>query len=266
MKGFLLSLQSEFYKSRKTLGFWCAVVLPLLIVALLFIAFYSNSAKFEKLPPQMLWIQYSFAILGIMGTLLLPIYIVFVTYSVNSVEHKADTWKTLFSLPISKWAIYSSKYLYAMFLVALCLALFASFTVCSGLLLSVLKPALRFSSYSFASPLFQIYTKLFLASQGILAIQFLLSLLWKDFLKPMGIGFAGTIIGVIMAVNKWEYAYLFPYAHPALALSLGSSSGKKAKTAAFALEYFTKDVVAGLIIAAVVFIIGFFIVQKRSVK
>ncbi len=30
-----------------------------------------------------------------------------------SVEHKADTWKTLFSLPIAKWSVYSAKYVYA---------------------------------------------------------------------------------------------------------------------------------------------------------
>jgi hypothetical protein len=263
MKGFLLSLRSEYYKSRKTLGFWCAVVLPLLIVGLVLIGFYNNAAKLSMMPGQALWAQFSVAIFGVMGILLLPIYVVFVTYSVNSMEHKSDTWKTLFSLPIPKWSIYTSKYVYALFLVALCLTLFALFTIGAGHLLSILKPQLKFSDYNFAPQLAQLYTKLLLASMGILSIQFLLSLLWRDFLKPMGIGFVCTIAGVILASNKWEYVYLFPYSHPMLALTMAPS---KKNGVAPAFEYFSKDIVAGLIIAAVVFIAGFFIIQKRSIK
>src|SRR5438874_1931233 len=116
MKGFLLSLRSEYYKSRKTLGFWCAIVLPLLITGLVAVGYYSKAAQLAHMPPLMRQVQFSSIILGVMGSLLLPMYIIFVAYSVNSIEHKADTWKTLFSLPISKLSVYASKYFYALFL------------------------------------------------------------------------------------------------------------------------------------------------------
>src|SRR4051812_47541273 len=103
MKGFILSLQSEFYKSRKTLGFWAAIVLPLLIVLLLFFGFLTDAADAAKMPGMVLWLGYVGIVSGIMGTLLLPFFAIFVAYSVNNIEHKADTWKTLFTLPISKW-------------------------------------------------------------------------------------------------------------------------------------------------------------------
>ena len=61
-----------------------------------------------------LWFNFSWAILSVMGSLLLPMLIVFIAYSVNNIEHKAETWKTLFTLPISKFSIYSAKYLYAL--------------------------------------------------------------------------------------------------------------------------------------------------------
>ncbi len=88
----------------------------------------------------MVWLQYAGAILGVMGSLLLPILIVFIGYSVNSIEHKADTWKTLFSLPVSKLSVYTAKYLYALFLLLLCLVLFVTLTIASGELLGTLKP------------------------------------------------------------------------------------------------------------------------------
>src|SRR3984885_7999356 len=128
MKGFILSFRSEFYKTRKTMAFWSAVLLPLLLCLLLFIGFFVKSDKLEHVPGMILWLQFAGAILGIMGLLLLPMLIIFIAYSVNNVEHKADTWKTLFSLPISKLSVYGAKYFYAFFLVFICLALFVLFT------------------------------------------------------------------------------------------------------------------------------------------
>lgn len=267
MKGFILSLQSEFYKSRKTLGFWSAILLPLIICLLVFMGFYGNSQKMANAPGVLTWMRFAGTILNVMGTLLLPIFVVFVGYSVNSIEHKADTWKTLFSLPISKWSVYSAKYFYAVILVFICLLLFMAFTIGLGNLLGMLKPELKFSEYRMETALMQVYFKLFLSSLGILSIQFLLSLLWSDFLKPMGIGFVCTIAGVIMGAVDWHYAYLFPYAHPLMALKNMMPRIKgKGMPPEFVIDIFTKDVYIGLAVAVVVFVAGYYIVQRKSVK
>ena len=267
MKGFILSFRSEFYKSRKTAGFWSAVILPLLLCLLIFVGFYNHADKMAMEPGMMLWAQFSGAILGVMGSLLLPMLIVFIGYSVNSIEHKADTWKTLFSLPISKFAVYSAKYLYAMFLVLLCLTLFVIFTISFGDLLGMIKPELKFSEYNIASSLSQLYFKLFLSALGILSIQFVLSLLFRDFLKPMGIGFVATITGVILVVNQWKYDYLLPYSHPMLALSaLPQRHNHPAGNSPITVDIFTQEIYVSLIIAAGVFVAGYFIVLKKSVK
>jgi hypothetical protein len=266
MKGFILSFRSEFYKSRKTLGFWASIVLPLLICTLLFTGFYTKGEVLKNTPPMMLWVQFSGAILGVMGSLLLPIYTIIIAYSVNSIEHKADTWKSLFSLPISRWAVYGAKYTYGLFLIFLCLTLFVLFTVGFGNLLSILKPQLRFGDYHMEKELAQIYFKLFLSSIGIFSIQFLLSLLWSDFLKPMGIGFVCTITGVILASKGWEYCYLFPYAHPMVAITTMLHRHNGESPQQIQIDVFTKDVFVSLAIGIVVFITGYFIVLKKSVK
>ncbi|EHQ27254.1 ABC transporter permease [Mucilaginibacter paludis] len=265
MKGFILSVRSEFYKSRKTLGFWCSILLPLLICLLIFMGFLTHSEKASGLPGQFLWMMYANSILNIMGLLLLPIYVIFVAYSVNSIEHKADTWKTLFSLPISKWSVYSAKYFFALFLVFLCLLLFFLFTIASGNLLNTLKPELKFNEFHMESFLGQVYFKLFLSSLGILSIQFLLSLVWSDFLKPMGIGFIGTISAIIMVTTGWQYGYLVPYAHPLLAIK-GLLQRQGPGQPVLSVDLFTQEIYVSLAVALVFFIAGFFIVQKKSVK
>jgi len=271
MKGFILSVRSEFYKSRKTLGFWCSIVLPLLIVSLMFIGFITHSDKLGHLPGMMLWMSYVGPISIVMGNLLLPMYIIFVAYSVNAMEHKADTWKTLFTLPISKWAVYSAKYFYALFLVFFCLLLFYVFLLGSGNLLSVLKPDLKFNDFHIEGFLAQVYLKLFLVSLGILSIQFLLSLVWSDFLKPMGIGFVCTIASLIAVGVGWQYAYFIPYAHPALALNglmrtPRPTPGQVPSPPKLTIDMLTNEVYVSLVVAVVIFILGFFIVQKKSVK
>ncbi|TSD65049.1 ABC transporter permease [Inquilinus sp. KBS0705] len=265
MKGFLLSFRSEFYKTRKTLGFWSAIILPLLMSLLAFTIFYTKSDKFISAPSMVLWVQFSMISLGAMGTLLLPMFSIFIAYSVNNVEHRSDTWKTLFSLPISRWAVYSAKYFYALFLMALSLSLFALFTIGFGNFVEVFKPELKFSGYHMELQLAQVYFKLFLAALGIISIQFLLSLLWADFLKPMGLGFVATLVGITVASKNWEYSYLFPYAHPMTAIT-SMIKTNKGPARDLQIDIFTKDVYVSIIIAVVVFIAGYFIVLKKSVK
>jgi hypothetical protein len=263
MKGFILSLQSEFYKSRKTLGFWSAILLPLILMFLVSVGFYLNYGKLMKMPSEMLWGQFAGIAMGLMGTLLLPMFIIFLAYSVNNIEHKSDTWKTLFTLPIPKWSVYSAKYVYTVFLLLLSLVLFATLTIGFGNLLGVIQPKLKFSGYHMEGELFQVYAKLFLASLGILSIQFVMSLIWKDFLKPMGIGFLGTIVGIILVTAAhWEYAYAFPYSQPLLSI-IGMSKKMKGTNN---IDMLTKEVGISLAIAAVVYIAGYFIVKRKSIK
>jgi hypothetical protein len=266
MKGFILSLQSEFYKSRKTLGFWAAILLPLLLMLFISVGYYTNSNKMIGTPGMLMWLRFAGLALNIMGALLLPMFVIFIAYSVNAIEHKADTWKTLFSLPISKWSIYSAKFLYALFLVFLAMMLFALFTIGFGNLLGLINPQLRFADYHMELVLVQIYFKLFLSALGILSIQFLLSLLWTDFLKPMGMGFLFFMSGAIAAGSNWKYAYTIPYAHPMLALQSMFPRNIGKPPTHIVVDIFTQDVFISLGVSAVVFVAGFFVVQKKSVK
>lgn len=263
MKGFFLSLQSEFYKSRKTLGFWSAILLPLILMFLVALGFYLNANKLAPYTTEKLWITFMGIPIGIMGSLLLPIFIIFLGYSSNSIEHKSDTWKTLFTLPIPKWSVYGAKYVYTILLLFICLMLFPAFTVLFGNLLGLIQPKLRFAGHHIEKEIFQLYSKLFLASLGLLSVQFLMSLIWKDFLKPMGIGLVGTVAGVILAGTvRWEYAYAFPYSQPLQSIM---NMGKKVNgKAGFSL--LTPEVQASLLIAVLIFAAGYFIIQRKSIK
>ncbi len=263
MRSLSISIYSEFYKSRKTLAFWASILLPLIICGLITFGFYSSSEKILNLhqPPMILWLRYISAALNVMGILILPLYVIFMAFSVNNIEHKNDTWKSLFAQPLHKFSIYAAKYIYAVILVFLSLFLFGSLTFAFGHLLHLLVPDYSFNQYNPLLILVKFYTKLFLSSLGILSIQFLLSLLWGDFLKPMGIGFIGTIMGIITANVGWKYAYLIPYSHPTLVLH-----SSKSATDLSAFPIFTQEITTSLIYAVVLFVLGYFIVIRKSIK
>jgi len=126
-----------------------------------------------------------------------------------------------------------------------------------------LVPKFNFNQYNPLHILINAYTKLFLASLGILSLQFILSLLWSDFLKPMGIGFVGTIMGIIAANVGWKYAYLIPYSLPTLALKI---TKVKKSTDPLVFPVFTQEIWTSLIYASALFIIGYYIVTKKSIK
>lgn len=263
MRSLSISIYSEFYKSRKTLAFWASILLPLIICGLITFGFYSSSEKILNLhqPPMILWLRYISAALNVMGILILPFYVIFMAFSVNNIEHKNDTWKSLFAQPLHKFSIYAAKYIYAVILIFLSLFLFGSLTFAFGHLLHLLVPDYSFNQYNPLLILVKFYTKLFLSSLGILSIQFLLSLLWGDFLKPMGIGFIGTIMGIITANVGWKYAYLIPYSHPTLVLH-----SSKSATDLSAFPIFTQEITTSLIYAVVLFVLGYFIVIRKSIK
>jgi hypothetical protein len=266
MQGFFLSLQSEFYKTRSTLAFLSAILLPLVLCILISIGFYTHADKIIQLSPKMQWFRFSGAFLGVMGSLILPILIIFQTFSVNNIEHRTEMWKSLFSLPLPKWSIYSAKYVYVVFLNALCLTLFASFIVASGHLLNVLNPDLKFNQFNISGILFKLHLKLFLASLGILSIQFLFSLLWADFLKPMGIGFVLTVFGIITANLGWKYAFTIPYTHPMLALQSMMKQVLNNQKGKLEFNLLSQEIYVSLIVAALTFTIGYFVINKRSIR
>ena len=261
MHQFILSLQSEFYKSRKTLAFWSALILPVVICGVIATGYFFNSNKMGDLPGEVQWVRYIGSIMGVMGTLLLPIFAVFVGYSVNNIEHRSEMWKSLFSLPLSKWSIYSSKYAFATLLIALCLGLFCGLLLASGTLLGWFRPQLNFGDFNATTLVFALHVKLFLSVMGILSVQFLLSLIWADFLKPMGVGFVGTILGIISANTGWEHAYFMPYAHPLLSIM-----GTRTKEKISEVIIMSNETYVSLGVALMTFVLGYFIVSKRSVR
>lgn len=249
----------EFYKLKNTLALRAAVVIPLILTGLITSIFVIKSADFLKLAQGNLWLDHLSFMLGAMGTLILPFYIIFLAFSINEIEHKADTWKNLLTQPFPKRYIFLSKLVVAMLILFLFLICTAIFTIISGNIIGMLKPELNFQLYNINGFIFQVYSKMFLASIAVLCLQFFFSMLWSEFMKSMGIGFVLTVACVI--AMRWEYIYIIPYAQPLYAIS-----HLLQKDAALAVNFNSKEIWFGLSAALGFTSMAYLLMIKKSIR
>lgn len=74
--------------------------------------------------------------------------------------------------------------------------------------------------------LLRLSLKIYISILGITAIQYYLSLRFKNFVVSVGIGLA-LVIGAITALNlHWEHVYQYPYAFPIITSDLVKKAGR----------------------------------------
>ncbi|MDU0369448.1 ABC transporter permease [Hymenobacter endophyticus] len=155
------------------------------------------------------------------GTLLLPLFVVLLTSLVVHIETKATAWKHLYAQPVGRGAVFLSKLLLILALNAVALLLFAALVLGAGMLLSVLRPKLGFALATIPlETVVWMLLRTYVATLGLLAVQYVVSLFWRSFVVPVGVGM-GAVVATI-ALLQWEHADKIPYAAP-----LGTSMAMK---------------------------------------
>jgi len=250
---FLRILKAELIKTKRTYGVLISVAIPILIIGLQFLIFFVKHEYFAKMGMNP-WKIFGSNLFNLYGMLVLPMYIVLIAYLINFTEHRANSWKSLFALPIPKFQLYAGKIVILLGWMLLFSLMTFLLSLACGQLLSLVRPDIGFQDYTMIKLLGITQLKLFLSGIGILSIQFFFSIYWKDFIRPVGIGFGLTIVGFVLRL--WGHSYLFPFSHPILISDDFIS-----------MEYslFNKAVIISLLCGVVFFSIGFYLVSKKEI-
>ncbi len=219
---FINSFQSEWLKKKRSLASWLVIVGAFFTPLIILTSRIKNHAALPKLYGaddfwQKLWKQSWES----MEVFLLPVGIILATGLIAQIEYKNNTWKQLHTTPQSLTTIFFAKLLVILIMLA---QVFVLFNV--GLYLSAAIPSMIFSqiSYPAAGIPFQAFgaanVNFFVDCLPIVALQYLLSLQYKNFLVPVGVGFAVWFLGI--GLLSWEYSYLFPYNHGTIRYLTGS--------------------------------------------
>ena len=219
---FINSLQSEWLKNRRSLAAWLVIVGGFFTPSIILMARIKNANKFSAVyRAEDFWIKLWNQSWESMAAFLLPIGIILAVGLITQIEYKNNTWKQLHTTPQRFSTIFFAKFLVILIMLAQALVLFNI-----GIYLSAIIPAALFSNIPYpVAPIpyrsfLSANINFFLDSLPILALQFLISLQFKNFLVPIGVGFVIWFLGIGML--SWEYSYLFPYVHSTIDFLIGS--------------------------------------------
>lgn len=207
---------ADYLKLRRTPALWLAAGSGALPVLLEFCIFYFRGH--DILGPHALpWLQYLNASWEVAAALLLPLFVVLLASLLVSVEHRATAWKHLYTLPVSRAAVYTSKFLVLVQLLALAHVAYAGLLILSALTLGLLRPELGFQHYAVPlGPVVILTARTFVASVGMLGCQYVLSMQSRSFVLPVGVGL-GCLIATLPLL-RWEHIAWLPFAGPILTL------------------------------------------------
>jgi lantibiotic transport system permease protein len=246
---FINSFQSEWLKKKRSLASWLVVVGAFFTPAIILAARIKRRGALAQLYAsddfwRNLWNQSWES----MEVFLLPIGIILATGLITQIEYRNNTWKQLHATPQKFTTIFLAKFLVILIMLA---EVFVLFNL--GVYLSAVIPALLFSSVPYpTAPLpwvdfWNANVNFFVDCLPIVALQYLISLQFKNFLVPVGAGFAVWFLGV--GLLSWQYSYLFPYNHGAIRflITTGHFAGRTVtgNIELLALLYFAAFTVAG---------------------
>jgi hypothetical protein len=211
---FFNSFQSEWLKTKRSLAFWMVVVGGFFTPAVIIVA---RLVRYSRLPEiysddnfwALLW-KNSWETMAIF---FLPLGAILSTSLIAQIEYKNNTWKQLHALPLSYTTIFFSKL--AVILV-LMLQFFVLFNL--GIYFSAVVPYLLVSGTPYPQQAMPYRFFLnenilyFVDTLPIVALQYLLSLRYKNFLVPVGLGFLFWV-GALASLS-WQFGYIIPYTYP----------------------------------------------------
>lgn len=206
------SIQSEWLKTRRSLASWL-VVIGGLFIPLIFLydrlRHFSTMAENNAKPG--IWTYYFKQCWQYMSILLLPLGIILTVSLITQIEYRNNTWKQVHTTPQRLSTIFLAK---LVVILTMLLQFFLIFN--GGIWLIVALPSV-FGTVDYPSAPIPLDTfgefnhRFWVGSLPIVGLQYLLSLHFRNFMVPLGVGlaiFVATIIGL-----KWEYGYLIPYSY-----------------------------------------------------
>ncbi|SEN38043.1 hypothetical protein SAMN04488505_1109 [Chitinophaga rupis] len=213
---FFYSFKSEWLKTRHSLASWLTISGAFFIPAIVLfqrLVYAADSAAVNASPQ--VWEHLYKDNWQYMAVLLLPMGVILVSSLITQLEVKNNAWKLVHSTPQKLHTIFSAKL--AVILVML-LQFFLLFNI--GIYLTGVVPALFNRQIPFPRTAFPVAAYLrgsghfLIACLPIVALQYLLSLQFRNFLVPVGVGLALLTASIIAA--KWKYGYIIPYIYGTL--------------------------------------------------
>jgi lantibiotic transport system permease protein len=211
----LISLRSETLKLKRTLSVYLCI---------LGAAFGPFMSFLENLHPDpgtkmgLLWTQHFLEGREPVNIALLPLYTVLVCTLLLQIEYRDKTWKQVLTSPQRIIDVFFAKFLSLHFMIFLFLFCYTISLVITGFATEMVNPEF-YNGECDLLKILAINTQTWLLVLGMSSIQFWLSLRFRNFIAPVGIGIAGWFLAPMMLFEfKTRIVEYYPYAFTMLSV------------------------------------------------
>ncbi|WP_205512273.1 ABC transporter permease [Longitalea arenae] len=200
-------------KSKGTAAFWLTVVGAAFIPIVSFIRLVARPDHFIRALKKDPWQMFINDNWQAGAFFLLPVFAILVTSLVVQTEYKNNTWKQVYASPRSILDIFMSRFIVIHTLILLAFVLFNAFIIITACAANLVQKGYNFFDHPVPwKTLFALTAKLYFSVLAITAIQYWLSLRFRNFIIPLGIGLALLVTGFM--ILQWDQLYFYPYMYP----------------------------------------------------
>jgi hypothetical protein len=210
---FILNTKAEFLKGKQTAAFWLTVIGAAFVPVINFIKLVARPDHFAPIFKNDPWQQINNDNWQAATFFLLPMYVILVISLVVQIEYRNNTWKQVYASPRALADIFFSKLIVIYSLILFCFIIFSASIIITSYAANLLQK--RYTFFDHAIPLkgmFLLIVKTYFSVLAITSIQYWLSLHFRNFIIPVGIGLGLLITGFI--IHQWEQLYYYPYTYP----------------------------------------------------
>jgi len=256
---FVRSLHSEWLKQRRSLASWMVLVGAFFTPAIIVVARLLQRETLPKLYASAdFWPVLWRSAWESAAVFFLPMGAVLATSLIVQIEYRNNAWKQVHALPLGLATIYVSKLAIVVLMLVQFLALFNlgiwfSAAVPAWLLPDVAMPAAPIPFADFLRD----DLRFFVACLPIVALQYLLSLRFGNFMVPVGVGFMLWVGSLAALSSRW--GVFSPYAYTMLEY-LGNEPQAKLPPPMFDIH------VLAIGYAAIFFALGYALFALRKQK
>ena len=215
---FVISARSELIKTKRSASFWICVLgsgfVPLIFLLTYTLAPEKNYPRLQSFP----WGIHFGQGWQAFSHFLLPMFIILICSLIPQIEYKNNAWKQVFASPQSLGNIFLSKFFTIHLTIIFLFLMFNLFMILSAVVANFI-----ISKYVFLKTsvdwitLLKLNFHTYLSILGMSAIQYWLSLRFKNFIASIGIGLA-FLIASLIAVPFWKHVDTLPYAYTILTM------------------------------------------------
>lgn len=245
--------KAEILKLRRTLTFWMVLLAPFCVQLLNFGMWATRDMNTYNDQFTNLWQHYFFNLRTFWVILMLPLFIALETALLASVEHSANQWRRLYTLPVPRASIYAAKWAVGALVTLLASIMMVVETYLTGIALDLISDLYPFMQTSFPlADLLKTVLVAWLCSLLMISIHTWITLRFHNFTIGVGVGMAAAIANIMLIESDEPWALFFPWLLQANILN------NKAGDVTSALAF-------GIAGALVVALVGGWLVTRRDV-